>query len=51
MPGSFFDSNVLIHLASADAGKAERAERIVACSDDDFPTEGKAVLDRLCFLV
>jgi predicted nucleic acid-binding protein len=30
MPGSFFDSNVLIYLASADAGKAERAERAIA---------------------
>jgi predicted nucleic acid-binding protein len=29
MPGSFFDSNVVLYLASADTAKAERAERIV----------------------
>jgi predicted nucleic acid-binding protein len=30
MPGSFVDSNILIYLASGDADKADRAERIVA---------------------
>jgi predicted nucleic acid-binding protein len=30
MPGSFFDTNVLIHLASEDAAKADRAEAIVS---------------------
>lgn len=29
MPGSFFDSNVLLYIASSDAVKAERAEAIV----------------------
>jgi predicted nucleic acid-binding protein len=29
MPGSFFDSNVLLYMASADAAKADRAEKIV----------------------
>jgi predicted nucleic acid-binding protein len=29
MPGSFFDTNILIHLASDDAAKADRAEAIV----------------------
>lgn len=29
MPGSFFDSNVLLYIASSDAAKAERAEAIV----------------------
>jgi len=29
MPGSFFDSNVLLYLASGDRAKAERAENIV----------------------
>jgi predicted nucleic acid-binding protein len=29
MPGSFFDTNILIHLASEDAAKADRAEAIV----------------------
>lgn len=29
MPGSFFDSNVLLYVASADAAKAERAERLI----------------------
>ena len=29
MPGSFFDSNVLLYIASGDAGKADRAERLV----------------------
>ena len=30
MPGSFIDTNVLVYLASADAGRADRAEQIVA---------------------
>jgi predicted nucleic acid-binding protein len=30
MAGDFFDTNVLIYLASADAAKADRAERLVA---------------------
>jgi predicted nucleic acid-binding protein len=30
MPASFFDTNVLIYLASADAAKADRAEAAVA---------------------
>ncbi|MDR3471831.1 MAG: PIN domain-containing protein [Devosia sp.] len=30
MPGSFLDSNVLIYLASGDAGKARRAEAVLA---------------------
>ena len=29
MPGSFFDTNVLIYLASNDAAKADRAEAVV----------------------
>lgn len=29
MPGSFFDANVLVYLASADAAKANRAEQLV----------------------
>jgi predicted nucleic acid-binding protein len=29
MPGSFFDTNVLIYLASEDAEKADRAEAII----------------------
>ena len=29
MPGSFFDTNILIYLASDDAAKADRAELIV----------------------
>jgi predicted nucleic acid-binding protein len=29
MPGSFFDTNVLVYLASDDAAKADRAEAIV----------------------
>ena len=29
MPGSFFDTNVLLYIASEDAAKAERAEEIV----------------------
>jgi predicted nucleic acid-binding protein len=30
MPGSFFDSNVLLYLASGDAAKADRAEAAIA---------------------
>jgi predicted nucleic acid-binding protein len=30
MPGSFFDTNVLLYLASGDPAKADRAERLVA---------------------
>ncbi|MCK9991898.1 MAG: hypothetical protein Dbin4_00418 [Alphaproteobacteria bacterium] len=30
MPASFFDTNVLINLASTDVAKADRAERLVA---------------------
>jgi predicted nucleic acid-binding protein len=30
MPGSFFDTNVLLYLASSDPKKADRAERLVA---------------------
>lgn len=30
MPGSFFDSNVLLYIASADKAKADRAERLIA---------------------
>jgi predicted nucleic acid-binding protein len=30
MPGSFVDTNVLVCLASADAAKADRAERVIA---------------------
>ena len=30
MPGSFFDTNVLVYLASGDAGKADRAEAAIA---------------------
>jgi predicted nucleic acid-binding protein len=30
MPGSFFDTNVLVYIASADTTKADRAEAIVA---------------------
>ena len=30
MPGSFFDTNVLVYLASGDTRKADRAEQIVA---------------------
>jgi predicted nucleic acid-binding protein len=29
MPGSFFDTNVLVYLTSADAVKADRAEKLV----------------------
>jgi predicted nucleic acid-binding protein len=30
MPGSFFDTNVLIYLASDDAAKADRAEAVIS---------------------
>ncbi|MBV8096781.1 MAG: PIN domain-containing protein [Acetobacteraceae bacterium] len=30
MPGSFFDTNVLVYLASSDAAKADQAEAIIA---------------------
>jgi predicted nucleic acid-binding protein len=30
MPGSFFDTNVLVYLASGDAAKADRAEQVIA---------------------
>ena len=30
MPGSFFDANVLVYLASGDAAKADRAEAAIA---------------------
>jgi len=30
MPGSFFDSNVLLYFASADSRKADRAEELIA---------------------
>jgi len=30
MPGSFFDTNVLIYLASKDAAKADRAEAVIS---------------------
>jgi predicted nucleic acid-binding protein len=32
MPGSFFDSNVLLYLASEDSAKADRAEALVKAS-------------------
>jgi predicted nucleic acid-binding protein len=30
MPGSFFDTNVLMYIASADSAKADRAEKLIA---------------------
>jgi predicted nucleic acid-binding protein len=30
MPGSFFDTNILVYLASGDRAKADRAEQVVA---------------------
>ena len=30
MPGSFFDTNVLVYLASGDVAKADRAEATLA---------------------
>src|SRR5262245_61621760 len=29
MPGSFFDTNVLLYVASGDAAKADRAEKLI----------------------
>src|SRR5579863_3599184 len=29
MPGSFFDTNILLYIASGDAAKADRAEEII----------------------
>jgi predicted nucleic acid-binding protein len=29
MPGSFFDSNVLLYIASGDPAKADRAEKLI----------------------
>ncbi|MDB5399044.1 MAG: VapC toxin family domain ribonuclease, partial [Rhodopila sp.] len=29
MPGSFFDTNVLVYVASGDLAKADRAEAII----------------------
>ena len=29
MPGSFFDTNVLLYIASGDSAKAERAEKLI----------------------
>jgi predicted nucleic acid-binding protein len=29
MPGSFFDTNVLLYVASGDSAKADRAERLI----------------------
>jgi predicted nucleic acid-binding protein len=30
MPGNFFDTNILLYLASDQSGKADRAERLIA---------------------
>lgn len=30
MPGSFFDTNIILYLAGSDAAKAERAESLIA---------------------
>jgi predicted nucleic acid-binding protein len=30
MPGSFFDTDILVYLASGDTGKADRAEEVLA---------------------
>jgi predicted nucleic acid-binding protein len=43
MPGSFFDSNVLLYLASTDTAKADRAERLV----DDGGTISVQVLNEV----
>jgi predicted nucleic acid-binding protein len=43
MPGSFFDSNVLLYLASTHQAKAERAERLV----DDGGTISVQVLNEI----
>ena len=42
MPGNFFDSNILIYLASGDSSKADRAEA-VRCDMQD----GMAIDKRL----
>ena len=34
MPGNFFDTNVLVYLASGDAAKADRAESVIAVGGD-----------------
>jgi predicted nucleic acid-binding protein len=34
MPGNFFDTNVLVYLASSDAVKADRAELVIARGGD-----------------
>jgi predicted nucleic acid-binding protein len=34
MPGNFFDTNVLVYLASGDAAKADRAESVIARGGD-----------------
>jgi predicted nucleic acid-binding protein len=34
MPGNFFDTNVLVYLASSDAVKADRAESVIARGGD-----------------
>ena len=34
MPGNFFDSNVLIYLASGDSSKADRAESVLCDMQD-----------------
>jgi predicted nucleic acid-binding protein len=34
MPDSFFDTNVLVYLASGDAAKADRAETVIAGGGD-----------------
>jgi predicted nucleic acid-binding protein len=43
MPASFLDTNVLVYLAQADAGKAARVERLLA----DPPTVSVQVLNEL----
>jgi predicted nucleic acid-binding protein len=34
MPGNFFDTNVLVYLASGDAAKADRVESVIARGGD-----------------
>lgn len=34
MPGNFFDTNILVYLASGDAVKADRAESVIARGGD-----------------
>jgi predicted nucleic acid-binding protein len=43
MPGSFFDSNVLLYVASQDAAKADRAEELI----DDGGTISVQVLNEI----